>query len=621
MTSFLNQILFFAIPSATEMTREEKIRRSVFSLGFFMCAGAVMWILFLLYLGLDLLSLIPGLYILLTAINLFLIFDWAPEKARFVQIFISLIFPFGMQAIMGGYYASGVVMLWSSVSFLATFTMTDRKAIVLWVLAFFLLFASSFYLDDTFQEMKHWSVTNLVSRNLLVFNILVIGTIMFYVSLKRIERDSAFIEQLRNALDDLNDYKIGLEAKIEDRTKELEATVFVLKETKNEMKKALIQAREATESRGMFMTSISHEIRTPLNAILGYAQFMELKSNDHPLPPEFKNYLLGIQSSGNHLLELVNNFLDISRVDSGKMVLSMEPVNIRKLLNKIHDIGSGKCKEKQLSCNFSISPGIPEQIKTDSTKITQIVLNLVSNAMKFTDPGKRIGLTAEREDDFLLLKVEDQGKGIKAEDIPGIFDPFIQLNRPSGLVSEGSGLGLAITKKLVELFGGTIQVESKENEGSVFIVRLPLIPVQQSESNYGIDLKNRNVRFLSGQKVLIVEDNPVNVQLLEGLLKEFGLSVVVAYNGKEGVEMAKMQKPDVIFMDIHMPVMDGLEALKNIMEIDSLRAIPVICLTADVFGTHKNDPLSLGFSDHLTKPIDFNRLIAILEKYLLTDLS
>ena len=116
MTSFLNQILFFAIPSGTEMTREEKIRRSVFSLGFFMCAGAVMWILFLLYLGLDLLSLIPGLYILLTAINLFLIFDWAPEKARFVQIFISLIFPFGMQAIMGGYYASGVVMLWSSVS-------------------------------------------------------------------------------------------------------------------------------------------------------------------------------------------------------------------------------------------------------------------------------------------------------------------------------------------------------------------------------------------------------------------------------------------------------------------------------------------------------------------------
>lgn len=619
--TLIRKLLFFALPTDNNVTPEERFRLIVFSLGIFMSLGGACWMAFLFFLDLDLYSLFPGSYILITAFNLFLIFDRFPKTAYSIQIIISLLFPFVMQGIMGGYIASGVVMLWSVVSFLATFALNKKLAFGIWVVVFLILFFAAFIFDNNFQKIKPAIIDSVISRNILVFNLLAIGGIVFLISLQRIELDAIIITRLQEANSQLNSYKADLEEKIAERTRDLEANLFVLKETKNEMKKALVQAREATESKSQFMTSISHEIRTPLNAILGYAQFIELKSRDLKLPAELTGYLNGIYSSGNHLLELVNNFLDISRVDSGRMVLSMETVHVRQLLNKIYDIGVGKCNEKKILLSFDITPALPEYIKIDSTKLTQILLNLISNAIKFTESGKAIRLKVEIIESSVLFIVEDEGRGINEESLSGIFDPFIQLNKPGDYSSEGFGLGLAITKRLVVLFGGSIEVSSKVGVGTVFTVKLPLIRAVDPHVNYTDDLKSRRVRFLSGQKVLIVEDNPVNIQLLESLLKEFGLSVSVAVNGRDGIEKAIDGKPDVIFMDIHMPVMDGLEALKHITADDRLRHIPVICLTADVFGSHKSDPLSMGFSDHLTKPIDFNRLIAVLEKYLLTDLS
>lgn len=586
-----------------------------------MSAGAILWIGFLFYLQLDLLSLIPGVYILITAVNLFLIYDLSPSVSRIVQITISLLFPFFMQAILGGFYVSGLVILWSSISFLATFTISNQRVITWWIACFLLLFLISFVFDEYFQIRKPPTITSNISRNLLVFNLLAIGGIIYLISLQRIEADARIIGQLEDVNEKLNTAKNELEEKVAERTRDMETNIFVLKETKNEMKKALVLAKEATESKSYFLTTISHEIRTPLNAILGYSQLIERHADGKSIPSEILNYLGGIKTSGNHLLELVNNFLDISRIDAGKLVLSMESVNIRLLIKKVYEIGSGKCKEKGVSFNLEVNPSVPDLIETDSSKVTQILLNLVSNAMKFTSSGKRVSLTLDVVGQNLVFKVEDEGRGIKQEDIPGIFNPFIQLQKPSAFGGEGSGLGLAITSKLVGLFAGKIDVASKENVGTIFTVSIPLRKATGKDESYEQAIKDRKIRFLSGQKVLVVEDNPVNIELLKTILQDIGLTVSSAANGKEGIDKISSFRPDVVLMDIHMPVMDGYEALKVIMTMEDFRSIPIICLTADVFGKHQQDHLAMGFSDHLTKPVDFVKLISVLEKYLLTDLS
>jgi CheY-like chemotaxis protein len=223
------------------------------------------------------------------------------------------------------------------------------------------------------------------------------------------------------------------------------------------------------------------------------------------------------------------------------------------------------------------------------------------------------------EGDFMVFNVEDEGVGIKGENIDRIFEPYTQFDRQSGSNAGGTGLGLAITKKLVELFKGQILVSSKENLGSTFIVKLPLVRTMTPTVQADFPVLNKKMRFLKGQKVLVVEDNPVNVEVMESLLKEVSLMVYKAGNGREGVDAAMKYKPDVIFMDVHMPVMDGVQAMKEITSNDELRSIPVVCLTADVFGTHRKNYLSMGFSDHLSKPVDFNEVISILEKYLVPD--
>ncbi|MFZ9981511.1 MAG: ATP-binding protein [Cyclobacteriaceae bacterium] len=584
-----------------------------------MSAGGVGWMLLMFWLGLDIYSLIPGLYILLTAFNLFIIFDQFPAFSNSIQIIISLIFPYVMQWILGGYYASGLVMLWSSVSFFAS--LSAKRAITKWVLVFLIMFFISFWFDDQFENLKPDIITPDISRNLLVFNILMIGLIIIIISVHRIEMDAAVIRELSNANEELQSYKKDLEVKIEERTRDLETNIFLLKETKNEMKKALAQAREATESKGIFLTTISHEIRTPLNAILGYAQIISMKGRDLELHPELNSYIAGIQTSGNHLLDLVNNVLDYSRIESGKMDLSVESVNIQQVLKKIYEIGSAKCKEKGISCSYQLSSDFPDLIQTDSSKLTQILLNLLSNAMKFTDSGKSIKMFAGVEGDFMVFKVEDEGIGIREEDLSKIFAPYMQLERTVGNQAGGTGLGLAITKKLVDLFKGQLLVTSKENAGSTFIVKLPLIRITDVSAPGEFAVSYLSVKFLQGQKVLIVEDNPVNIEVMENLLKELGLLVFKANNGREGVDAALKYKPDVIFMDIHMPVMDGIQALGEITSTEALRHIPVICLTADVFGTHRKNYLSIGFSDHLSKPVDFSQVISVLEKYLVPDHS
>ena len=223
-------------------------------------------------------------------------------------------------------------------------------------------------------------------------NILLIGLITFLIAARRMNLDRHFIAQLKQSNVGLEANQQELEERIKVRTQDLEASVSLLKETKNEMKWALIRAQEATESKSYYLTNVSHEIRTPLNAILGYAQIMAMKASENQLSPEFISYLQGIQTSGNLLLELVNNVLDISRIDSGKMQLSMETVNLHQLVKKIYEVNSSKAAQQGIHLGYELDQAVPKQAETDAAKINQILMNLCSNAIRFSGEGKRVHL-------------------------------------------------------------------------------------------------------------------------------------------------------------------------------------------------------------------------------------
>ena len=618
---FARRMFYFAFPSYTHQQKGDRDRNMLFSLSFFMCASSLAWILMLLWLDLAVLAVIPGLYILSTGLNLFLIHPQRPLTARLMQVGISLVVPFLMQWWMGGYHASGLVMLWSSVSFLAVLAMEQKRYTYLWVVSFLFLFIVSFLLDDRFRSMAPEQITETISVNLLALNILFIGAIIFVVAWQRLDLDRYFIEKLQESNRELDEIKVQLVEKVEERTRDLETTVLLLQESKNEIKRALQDAREATDSKSYFLTNISHEIRTPLNAILGYAQIISLRSKEVRLPEDLIGYINGIHSSGNLLMDLVNDVLDLSRLDAGKLTLSMESVNIRQTIKRTFEIARTKAIQKEVHCSFSLDPKTPEMVETDSSRLSQILMNLLSNAVKFTPQGKGVSLSVTMAADLMILRVTDEGPGIPLEDQERIFLPFVQGSAEITRQFGGAGLGLSIVKRLVDLFGGSITVKSAPGEGSVFTVTLPVIPAISTQSQPVEQLPLSRVRFVSGQKILVVEDNPVNVEVMQGFLQEIGLKVIVAGNGKEGIDMAISHRPDVILMDIHMPVMNGIEALKVLVSMEMLRNIPIICLTADIFGDHRKNYLSLGFSDHLTKPVDFRDIVAVLEKYLVPERS
>ncbi|MFM7328947.1 MAG: ATP-binding protein, partial [Bacteroidota bacterium] len=547
-------------------------------------------------LNLPTLAIIPGIYILVSIVNLVLLHPLKPIAARLVQIGTSLVLPFFLQWWMGGYHASGLVMLWSSVSFLAVLAQEQKRYTYAWVMSFLFLFTLSFLLDDRFRSMVPPQITETISVNLLAINILFIGAIIFVVAWQRLELDRFFIQKLQESNRELDEVKSQLEEKVEERTRDLETTVLLLQESKNEIKRALQDAREATDSKSYFLTNISHEIRTPLNAILGYAQIISLRSKEVRLPDDLINYINGIHTSGNLLMDLVNDVLDLSRLDAGKLTLSMESVNVRQTIKKTYELAKTKAMQKEVHCSFSLDPRTPEMVETDASRLSQILMNLLSNAVKFTPQGKNVSLNVTMDADRLLLRVADEGPGITVEDQERIFLPYVQGNAEITRQFGGAGLGLSIVKRLVDLFGGTISVNSLPGEGSVFTVSLPVIPAISTNSQPVEQLPLSRVRFVSGQKILVVEDNPVNVQVMQGFLQELGLKVIVAGNGKEGIDMVIAHRPDVILMDIHMPVMNGIEALKVLVSMDMLRNIPIICLTADIFGEHRKNYLSLGFS-------------------------
>lgn len=375
----------------------------------------------------------------------------------------------------------------------------------------------------------------------------------------------------------------------------------------------------ANKAKSEFLANMSHEIRTPMNAILGFSELLKEELGDNQ---KYTDYINGIASSGRNLLDLINDILDLSKIEAGKMEIKYEAVNLRAVIDEIRDIFAIKTTEKGLGFDVVYDDKLPKSLLLDETRVRQILFNLVGNAVKFTDKGM-VRVTVEAKDPYkegskidLVLKVQDTGIGIEKSQQEIIFEAFQQKEGQSTRKYGGTGLGLSITKRLTEMMGGKIFLDSTPGIGSTFTVELYGVRIAA-----GVDTKHehkpkQNVEYhFKEGKILLVEDVETNRQVIQYFLKPFNFRIVEATNGQEAVEILEKFNPDVILMDLHMPIMDGYEAHKAIRENPNTAHIPIIALTASAIKEEVDEILRI-FDGYLRKPVTKQQLLNELARFM-----
>ena len=383
-----------------------------------------------------------------------------------------------------------------------------------------------------------------------------------------------------------------------------------------ELEVAKNEAEKANHAKSEFLSSMSHELRTPLIAIVCFSELLESKEG---LDSESKDFARDIVSASHNLLDLVNGVLDISKIEAGKMELINKEYNSFELFNSLSTMVIPRIGDKPIDFKTVIASDIPPVLKGDTGKLKQIILNLLTNAVKYTDKGF-IKYRVECINDYknnqtkLIITVTDTGRGIKKEDIDRLFKKFERLEEDRNTSIEGTGLGLAITESLAELMGGKITVISDYGKGSTFKF-VVVEEIVNKESNLVVNEQTTlNYETFEGKKVLVVDDSKLNLKVAENVLKNFKVSTETVTSGLECLSCVKSKKYDIIFMDIMMPNMSGVEVLKKLRE--EKVNIPVIALTADAIEGQEEKYISEGFDGYLSKPIDKTKLKVILNKYL-----
>ncbi|MBR5407885.1 MAG: response regulator [Lachnospiraceae bacterium] len=388
-------------------------------------------------------------------------------------------------------------------------------------------------------------------------------------------------------------------------------------------------ADEASKAKSRFLADMSHEIRTPINAIIGMNEMILRESDDR----DIKGYAGNIKQSGNNLLQLINGILDFSKIEDGKMEIVPVRYSVSSQIAYYINAISDRAHAKGLKLDFDIDPGIPSELFGDDTRINQVVINLLTNAVKYTEKGSvtlRIR-EKERKDGNILLyfEVKDTGIGIKESDMARLFESFERLDVVKNRNIEGTGLGMAITRKLLELMGSELKVESEYGKGSIFSFDLlqrieddkPLGDYNKAIRETGNDDRYKESFHAPDAHILVVDDTNMNLLVIKNLLKKTDIKIDTALNGPDSINLADKNAYDVILMDQRMPGMDGTEAMQKIKSAEKgLNAeTPVICLTADVIRGAKDRYMKTGFDDYLSKPVDGDELEKMLIKYLPAD--
>lgn len=386
------------------------------------------------------------------------------------------------------------------------------------------------------------------------------------------------------------------------------------------LEEARIEAQSANKAKSAFLANMSHEIRTPINVMLGMNEMILRESESE----EIRQYAKSIERSGGYLISLINNILDISRIESGKMEIEEGKYELRQLLDEVMLIAEKQAEQKSLKMNLIFDKTLPAYLIGDVIHIKQILLNLINNAVKYTKEGQiDIKVSKNAEETKLIFEVKDTGIGIKEENLPILFDAFMRVDSKKNKKIKGTGLGLAIAKQLVEQMDGMIWVESVYGKGSSFFVQLPMKKVSDGKIS-NVEWKETDERkrrsFVAPQaKILIVDDNPENLMVTRSLLKRTAVFVDTAASGEECVHKVRQNVYDLILLDYMMSQMDGIDTIRELKK-DVQFHIPVIALTADVTKGIEQTFLREGFCAYLSKPVMWSKLEDLLMKYLRDDL-
>jgi signal transduction histidine kinase/DNA-binding NarL/FixJ family response regulator len=413
----------------------------------------------------------------------------------------------------------------------------------------------------------------------------------------------ALVIEHKQAEAELESYRLKLEDQVAIRTREL-----VL---------ARDLAETANRAKSDFLANMSHELRTPLNAVLG---FSDLLRRDPRLAPAQRENLNIIHRSGKHLLGLINDILDMVKIDSGHIRVRLAPFDVAGLVGGVADTLRARADAKGVGLRVERAEPMPRYVRSDEAKLRQALFNLADNAIKYTDVGEvvlRVEVVAGPASPWLSVEVRDSGIGIAPGDQRRIFDPFVQAGRQD--TQQGTGLGLPITRQFIEMLGGRVEVISELGRGSRFRIELPVEPVEEAEAQQVGEEAREVVGLEPGQpdhRILIVDDQPENALLLNRLLETVGFRARVAENGARGVELFNDWHPDFIWMDWRMPVLDGLEATRRIRAAPGGDAVKIVAITASVPPEQEEQILAAGVDDIVRKPYPFRAIFDCLARHL-----
>ncbi len=420
---------------------------------------------------------------------------------------------------------------------------------------------------------------------------------MFFTIISGIEK---FYENLVSAVDNLEQKVKERTNELDDVNKSMQKEIEIRKKIEDELLAAKLEAEHASSAKGTFLASMSHEIRTPLNAILGYSQIL---LREKTLAPESKREIEIINSSGEHLLDLINEILDMSKIEAGKTEIINETFSLSAVMKQIDNLFSAKTEKKGIEFVIKIADDVPDFIITDKSKLKQILINLTGNAVKFTDRGSvkvNVSLSSDNHE-VLIFTVTDTGKGIAQEHLENIFSPFEQT--VEGRDRGGTGLGLSISRKYANLMGGDISLDSKPGRGSSFTLSMPF---KKSDveiiDDIDSDRKVIGIRSRVTPRILIVDDREVNRDILVRMLEPLGFNVQEASGGREALELISSWNPDLVLLDLIMPDLDGRDVIKSIKADTHLKDLKIIVITASVLDIAREEILNLGADAFIRKP-------------------